>query len=177
MKLWMGQCRTTIVCTWWYRGSIRWFLLILAGIGCWNWCHFQLILLLTFLRWPSICPIFFSGSIYMWRSQEKILGPKANVKFFRVDPYRLGNRIPRAFHNLSDLHEWCHREKFYTGFLSLNFFGSHYTYGEVRKKIGAKSQSKFFQGRPRQKKNQKHEKNIIFRDRFSRRILLNDYDF
>ena len=40
----------------------------------------------------------------MWGSQEKNLGKKVNVKFFRVDPYTLGNRIPLAFQNLSDLH-------------------------------------------------------------------------
>ena len=39
----------------------------------------------------------------MWGSQEKKLGQKVNVKYFRVDPYTLGNRIPRVFLNLSDL--------------------------------------------------------------------------
>ena len=39
----------------------------------------------------------------MWGSQEKNLGQKVNVKFFRVDPYTLGNRIPRAFQNLSNI--------------------------------------------------------------------------
>ena len=40
----------------------------------------------------------------MWGSQERKLGQKVNVKYFRVDPYTLGNRIPRVFLNLSDLH-------------------------------------------------------------------------
>ena len=31
----------------------------------------------------------------MLGSQEKILEPKVNVKFFMVDPYTLCNRIPR----------------------------------------------------------------------------------
>ena len=77
----------------------------------------------------------------MWGSQEKI-----NVKFFRVDPCTLGNRIPRAFQKLSDLHIRCHSE-FYIGLLSQNFFGSHFTCGGVRKKLGAN----IFQGRPRKK--------------------------
>ena len=54
----------------------------------------------------------FLESLYMWGSQEKILGQKVNVKFFRVDPYTLGNIIPGAFQNLSDLHVVCHHEKF-----------------------------------------------------------------
>ena len=66
----------------------------------------------------------------MWGSQEKKLGQKVNVKYFRVDPYTLGNRIPRVFQNLSDLHVRCHREKFYIEFLSQFFFGSHYTCGQ-----------------------------------------------
>ena len=97
----------------------------------------------------------------MWGSQEKKLGQKVNVKFFRVDPYTLGNRIPRAFQNLSDLHVQCHREKFYIGFLSQIFFGSHYTCGGVSKKFRAKSQWKIFQGRPRRKKS-KNVKKILF---------------
>ena len=44
--------------------------------------------------------------------RNKKLGQKVNVKYFRVDPYTLGNRIPRVFQNLSDLHMRCHREKF-----------------------------------------------------------------
>ena len=87
--------------------------------------------------------IFF---IYMWGSQEKNLGQKVNVKFFRGDPYTLGNRIPRAFQNLSDLHVRCHREKFYIGFLSQIFFGSHYTCGGVRKKIWGKKSMENFSG-------------------------------
>ena len=59
--------------------------------------------------------------MYMWRSQEKNLGQKVNVKFFRVAPYTLGNRIPRAFQNLSDLHVRCHREKIYIGFRKKNW--------------------------------------------------------
>ena len=78
----------------------------------------------------------------MLGSQEKNLGKKVNVKFFRVDPYRLGNRIPQAFQNLSDLHIRCHREKSYIGFLSQIFYGSQF---------GAKSEWNLFQGRPSQK--------------------------
>ena len=79
----------------------------------------------------------------MWGSQEKNLGQKVNVKVFRVDPYTLGNRIPQAFQNLSNLHVQCHREKFYIGFLSQKFFGGHYTCGGVRKIWGQKSMKKF----------------------------------
>ena len=64
----------------------------------------------------------------MWRSQETIWGRKVNVKFVRVDPYRLGNRIPQAFQNLSDLDVRCHREKFYMGF---------YTFWGARKNLVA----------------------------------------
>ena len=78
----------------------------------------------------------------MWGSQEKILGPKVNVKFFRVDPYTLGNRIPRAFQNLSDIHVRCHRERYYIGLMSQNIFGSHYTC-EGQKVWGKKSMKKF----------------------------------
>ena len=67
----------------------------------------------------------------MWGSQGKLLGQKVNPKFFKVYPYTLGNRIPRAFQNLSDLHGWRHREKFCIGFLFQNFFGSHDTCGEI----------------------------------------------
>ena len=80
----------------------------------------------------------------MWGSPEKFLGQKVDVNIFRLDPYTLGNRIPRAFQNLSDLHVRCHCEKFYIGFLSQKFFSSYYTYGGVRKKFwGKKSMKKF----------------------------------
>ena len=36
----------------------------------------------------SFCPNFFWESLYMWGSQEKILGHKVNEKIFRVDPGR-----------------------------------------------------------------------------------------
>ena len=36
----------------------------------------------------SFCPNFFLESLYMWGSQEKILGHKVNEKIFRVDPGR-----------------------------------------------------------------------------------------
>ena len=75
----------------------------------------------------------------------------------------MGNRIPWAFQNLSDLHVRCHREKFYIDFLPQNIFESHYTCGGAGKKFGAKSQWKIFQGRPG-KKIQKREKNIIFQE-------------
>ena len=68
----------------------------------------------------------FWESLYVWGSQEKKLGQKVNVKYFRVDPYTLGNRIPRVFHNLSDLHVRCHREKSYIYFLSQIFLESLY---------------------------------------------------
>ena len=45
--------------------------------------------------------------------QEKSFGQKVNVKFFRLDPYTLSNRIPRAFQNWSDLHVWCRRDTFF----------------------------------------------------------------
>jgi len=45
--------------------------------------------------------------------RNKKLGQKVNVKYFRVDPYTLGNRIPWVFQNLSDLHVRCHHEKLY----------------------------------------------------------------
>ena len=77
---------------------------------------------------------------------KKILGQKANAKFFRVDPYTLGNRISRAFQNWSYLHVGCHRQKFYIGFLSHNFFGSHYTCGEVRQKFWGKKSRLNFSG-------------------------------
>ena len=93
----------------------------------------------------------------MWGSQEKKLGQKVNVKYFRVDPYTLGNRIPWVFQNLSDLHVRCHHEKFYIEFLSQHFFGSHYTCGGVRKRFWGKN----FQGRPKKKKSKKVNK-ILF---------------
>ena len=71
----------------------------------------------------------------MWGSQEKKLGQKVNVKYFRVDPYTLGNRIPWVFQNLSDLHVRCHREKF-----KKNFLGVTIHVGESGKDFGAQSQ-------------------------------------
>ena len=76
----------------------------------------------------------------MWGSQEKKLGQKVNVKYFRVDPYTLGNRIPRVFQNLSDLHVRCHHEKFYIEFLSQIFLGVTIHVGESGKDFGAQSQ-------------------------------------
>ena len=76
----------------------------------------------------------------MWGSQEEIIGQKVNVKYFRVDPYTLGNRIPRVFQNLSDLHVRCHHEKLYIDFLSQFFLGVTIHVGESGKKLGAKSQ-------------------------------------
>ena len=76
----------------------------------------------------------------MWGSQEKKLGQKVNVKYFRVDPYTLGNRIPRGFQNLSDLHVRCHREKFYIEFLSQFFLGATIHVRESGKDFGAQSQ-------------------------------------
>ena len=76
----------------------------------------------------------------MWGSQEKKLGQKVNVKYFRVDPYTLGNRIPRVFQNLSDLHVRCHREKFYIEFLSQIFLGVTIRVGKSGKEFGQKSQ-------------------------------------
>ena len=75
----------------------------------------------------------------MWGSQEK-MGQKFNVKCFRVDPYTLGNRIPRVFQNLSDLHVRCHHEKFYIEFLSQIFLGVTIHVGESGKDFGAQSQ-------------------------------------
>ena len=76
----------------------------------------------------------------MLGSQEEKLGQKVNVKYFRVDPYTLGNRIPQVFHNLSDLHVRCHREKFYIEFLSQFFLGVTIHVGESGKDFGAQSQ-------------------------------------
>ena len=39
----------------------------------------------------------------MYGSQEKILGQKVNVKFFKVDPYSGGTRVPRTFSKLSKI--------------------------------------------------------------------------
>ena len=72
--------------------------------------------------------------------RNKKLGQKVNVKYFRVDPYTLGNRIPRVFQNLSDLHVRCHREKFYIEFLSQIFLGVTIHVGESGKDFGAQSQ-------------------------------------
>ena len=89
----------------------------------------------------------------MWGSQEKKLGQKVNVKYFSVDPYMLGNRIPQVFfQNLSDLHVRCHREKFYIEFLSQIVFGSHYTFGGVRKRFWG---TKLFRVDPGRKKSKK----------------------
>ena len=70
--------------------------------------------------------------------RNKKLGQKVNVKYFRVDPYTLGNRIPQAFQNLSDLHVRCHREKIHIGFLSNDFFESHYTCRVTLKRLTKK---------------------------------------
>ena len=64
----------------------------------------------------------------MWGSQEKILGQKVNVKFFRIDPYTLGIRIQRAFHEGA----------------TVNFF--YLKYGGIRKKIWGKKSMKNFSG-------------------------------
>ena len=80
----------------------------------------------------------------MWASQEKKLGQKVNVKFFRVDPYRLGDRIPQAFQNLSDLHVCCHRENFFNGFLSKIFLGVTLPVGKSGKNCGQKVNEIFF---------------------------------
>ena len=72
--------------------------------------------------------------------RNKKLGQKVNVKYFRVDPYTLGNRIPRVFQNLSDLHVRCHREKFYIEFLSQIFLGVTIHVGESGKDFGAQGQ-------------------------------------
>ena len=42
-------------------------------------------------------PNFFWESQYMLGSQEKILEPKVNVKFFTVDPYTPCYRVSRPF--------------------------------------------------------------------------------
>ena len=73
----------------------------------------------------------------MGKSGKK-LGQKVNVKYFRVDPYTLGNRIPWVFQNLSDLHVRCHHEKLYIEFLSQFFLGVTIHVGESGKDFGAK---------------------------------------
>ena len=40
---------------------------------------------------------FLGEFLYMYGSQEKILGQKVNVKFFTVDPYSVGTGVPRPF--------------------------------------------------------------------------------
>ena len=100
----------------------------------------------------------FFGSHYMCGEvRNKKLGQKVNVKYFRVDPYTLGNRIPRVFQNLSDLHVRCHREKFYIEFLSQNFFGSHYTCGGVRKRFWGTKSMKKISGQTQEEKIPKNE--------------------
>ena len=42
----------------------------------------------------------------MLGSQEKILEPKVNVKFFTVDPYTLCNRVSRYFPNCPIWQVW-----------------------------------------------------------------------
>ena len=54
---------------------------------------------------------FLGVTIHVEKSRKK-LGQKVNVKFFRVDPYTLGNGIPQAFQNWSHFHVRCHHEKF-----------------------------------------------------------------
>ena len=78
----------------------------------------------------------------MWGSHEKNLGQKINVIFFRVNPYMLGNRIPRAFQNLSDLHVWCHCEKFYIGFCPKIFLGVTIHVESPKKILGQKVSEK-----------------------------------
>ena len=109
----------------------------------------------------GFCPKFFLGvNIHMGKS-GKILGQKVDVKFFRVDPHTLGNRIPRAFQNLSDLHVRCHGEKIYIGFLSQNFLGVTIHVRESGKKLGQKVLEKFFMVDPGKEKSKKVKKNII----------------
>ena len=74
----------------------------------------------------------------MWGSQEKVLGQKVNVKFFRVDQYRLGNRIPQTFQNLSDLNATV--KNFTLGFCRIIFLGLTLHVGKSGKIFGAKSQ-------------------------------------
>ena len=77
----------------------------------------------------------------MWGSQEKKLGQKVNVKYFRVDPYTLGNRIPRVFLNLSDLRVLGAIVKNLTLIFCPKFFlGVTIHVGESGKDFGAQSQ-------------------------------------
>ena len=101
---------------------------------------------------------FFWESLYVWGSQEKKLGQKVNVKYFRVDPYTLGNRIPRVFQNLSDLHVRCHREKFKNFTLSFCpkfFWESLYMWGSQEKILGHQVNKKKFRVDPARKKSKK----------------------
>ena len=41
--------------------------------------------------------------LYMYGSQEKILGQKVNVKFFTVDTYSVGTGVPRTFLELGKI--------------------------------------------------------------------------
>ena len=99
----------------------------------------------------------------MGKSGKK-LGQKVNVKYFRVDPYTLGNRIPRVFQNLSDLRLRCLREKFKNFTLSFCpkfFWESLYMWGSQEKILGHKVNEKIFRVDPGRKKSKKVNK-ILF---------------
>ena len=58
------------------------------------------------LHWV-FCPNFFWGSIYMCRSQEKILAQKVNEKFFTVNPYLMGTGVRWTFRIFSFFYVWA----------------------------------------------------------------------
>ena len=100
------------------------------------------------------------GSHYMCGEvRNKKLGQKVNVKYFRVDPYRLGHRIPRVFQNLSDLHLRCNREQFYFEFLSQIL--SLYIWGSQENILGHKVNEKIFRVDPGRKKSKRVNK-VLF---------------
>ena len=97
----------------------------------------------------------------MWGSQEKKLGQKVNVKYFRVDPYTLGNRIPWVFQNLSDLHVSAIMKNCTFSFCPNFFWESLYMWGSQEKILGHKVNEKIFRVDPGRKKSKKVNK-ILF---------------
>ena len=70
--------------------------------------------------WPSgSIKIIFWSSFYLSRShlsgrQDKKLGQKVNVKFFRVNPYLMCTRVPRAFQNSFIFWVWIFLGRIYS---------------------------------------------------------------
>ena len=121
--------------------------------------HFGHFLRVSIEGWPQFTgPAFLGVTKHIGKSGIN-LGPKVNVRFFRVDPYMLGNRIPQAFHNWCHLHVRCHHEKFDIGFCHTTFWGALCMWGS-QEKLSSKKSKKNFQSRPR-KKIQKRKKLLL----------------